>query len=252
MSIKNGEIYKVADHIIACGDCLDPEFVSKVIGDMKIKAVITDPPYGVDYVKNKKDVARLGVKDPKEILGDHIQSEQEYEKFTEKWIKAVLPYLGLYNTFHIFNSDAMLLALRSGMRSSGLYFGQMLIWIKNQSVLGRKDYLPQFELIAYGWYGKHKLERSKAKSVIFHPKPNKSKSHPTQKPIGLLRKIIPNVTRIKDVVYDGFLGSGSTSIACHHLGRISVGIEIDPDYVEIAVSRMEKLTRSKRVLINKL
>jgi len=72
-----------------------------------------------------------------------------------------------------------------------------------------------------------------------------------QKPIGLIRKLIPNVTKISDVVYDGFLGSGSTMIASHHLGRKCIGIEIDPQYVETAISRMERLTKSKRILISK-
>ena len=251
MSVESGEIYKVDEHIIACGDCLNSEFVSEVIGDQKVRAVITDPPYGVDYVKNKQEVSKLGVQDPKEILGDHSQSETEYSEFTQKWIDAIIPHLDEYNTFHIFNSDTMFFALRTGMKLSDVYFSQMLVWIKNQPVVGMKDYLSQFEVIAYGWHGKHKRERSKAKSVLFHPKPNKSKSHPTQKPVGLIRKIIPNVTKIGDVIYDGFLGGGSTAIASHHLGRKCIGIEIDPEYVETCLRRMEKLTKQKRKLISK-
>jgi len=82
-------------------------------------------------------------------------------------------------------------ALRIGMKDAGFYYSQGLIWIKNTVVLGRKDYLPMHELIAYGWNGRHKMERTKAKSVIFHPKPAASKLHPTQIPVGLLRKLIP-------------------------------------------------------------
>ena len=53
-------------------------------------------------------------------------------------------------------------------------------------VLGRKDYNPQHELIAYGWYGSHRFERSTAKSVIFCPKPTKAKLHPTMKPVEVI------------------------------------------------------------------
>jgi site-specific DNA-methyltransferase (adenine-specific) len=136
-------------------------------------------------------------------------------------------------------------ALRSGMKESGFYYSQMIVWLKNNVVMGRKDYLPMFELIAYGWFGRHKMERSKAKNVLFHPKPAKSKLHPTQKPVGLLRKLIPNSTKIGDCVYDPFLGSGSTAIACEHLGRRCIGIDIDPEYVATSIARLEKLIGEK-------
>jgi len=115
--------------------------------------------------------------------------------------------------------------------------------------MSRKDYLSQYELIAYGWFGKHKMERSKSKNVIYYPRPQRSKLHPTQKPIGLLRRIIPDNTKIGDVVYDPFLGSGSTALACEHLGRKCIGIEIDEKYFLTIVKRLEKLTNSKAIKI---
>jgi DNA modification methylase len=136
-------------------------------------------------------------------------------------------------------------ALRVGMKQAGFYYSQMIIWLKNHVVLGRKDYLPMFELIAYGWHGRHKMERSKAKSVIFHPKPARSKLHPTQKPVGLLRKLIPNSTKINEYIYDPFLGSGGTCMAAEHLGRRCIGIDLDPSYVSTSVARWEKLTNKK-------
>jgi DNA modification methylase len=250
-TVTAGEIYSVGSHIVACGDSLNKDFVAMVIGTKKIQSVVTDPPYGVAYVENKVGVAELGKKNAKAIKGDHIQSEYEYARFTQSWIEAIQPHLNSYNTFHIFNCDTMFLALRTGMHTAGLHFSQMLIWIKNQSVMGRMDYLPQQELIAYGWYKKHKRVKAQMSSAIFHPRPQKSKLHPTQKPIGLLRKLIQNVTSIGDVVYDGFLGSGSTAVACAQLGRICIGIEQDSEYVEICLKRLEALTKQKRVLITK-
>ena len=88
------------------------------------------------------------------------------------------------------------------------------------------------------------MERSKAKSVIFHPKPASSKLHPTMKPIGLLRKIIPNSTKTGEFIYDPFGGSGSTLIACEHLGRRCIMIELDENYCDIIKQRYEKLTKT--------
>lgn len=249
MKATNGDIFKVGDHIIACGDSLDRAFVSKVIGKHKVRAVVTDPPYGVAYVENKKGFLKLSADEDKAITNDHVQSEEEYEDFTRGYLGAVIPYLTEYNAVYIFNADPMFPSLRSGMKAAGFYYSQMIIWLKNQPVMSRKDYLSMYELVAYGWFGKHKMERSKARNVIYHPRPTKSKLHPTQKPVGLLRKIIPNSTKVGDVVYDPFLGSGSTAVACEHLGRTCIGIELDEAYVESAIKRLEKLTGEKAVKV---
>lgn len=244
-NIQQGSIWKIGEHVIGCGNSLDTEFVSKVIGNKKIRAIITDPPYGVAYVEGKKELTKLGVNSDKVIAGDQLQTDEEYARFTKGWLGLAIPHLDSYNACYIFNSDLMFSALRQGMKDAGFYYSQMIIWFKNQVVMNRKDYLMMFELIAYGWFGKHKMERSKAKSVIIHPKPSSSKLHPTQKPVGLLRKIIPNSTKVNEYIYDPFLGSGSTAIACEHLGRRCIGIELDPEYVATAIVRLEKLTRKK-------
>ncbi len=240
-TIQPGDIWQIGEHTIACGDSLDTAFVARVVGGKKVRAILSDPPYAVAYVEGKK-FNKLGVGTGKVILGDQLQSDEQYARFTKTWLEAVVPHLEPYNAAYIFNSDLMYPALRDGMKEADFFYSQGLVWIKNTSVLGRKDYLLQHELIAYGWYGRHKMERSKAKSVVFHPKPAASKLHPTQKPVGLLRKLIPNSTKIREHVYDPFLGSGSTAIACEHLGRRCIGIELDPAYVDTVLARLEKLT----------
>jgi site-specific DNA-methyltransferase (adenine-specific) len=248
-------IYKLGEHILAQGDATDAEAVKKIVGDRKIRAVVTDPPYGVAYVENKDWMGLRGAESShftthKKIKGDQMQSEEEYRDFTRRWIEAVKPSLAPKNAFYIFNSDWMICALREGMKAAGLYYSQLIIWIKNSIVLGRKDYNPQHELIAYGWYGTHKFERGKAKSVLFCPKPTKAKLHPTMKPVELLRKLIANSTKTGEWVYDPFLGSGSTLIACEHLQRKCIGIELDEQYVLTAKARWEKLTGLTAILID--
>lgn len=116
----------------------------------------------------------------------------------------------------------MLFTLKEAMGICVFKLAQLLIWVKNNQVVGRKDYLAKHELILYGWHGVHKFLKSKDKSVIFYPKPNSSPLHPTTKPIGLLRRLILNSTQIGDVVYDPFGGSGSTLIACEQTKRICI------------------------------
>ncbi len=181
------------------------------------------------------------------IRGDELQSEEKYRDFSKKWIEQAVKFIEDYNTIFIFNADTMICALRKGMKDAGVYYSQLIIWIKNTVVMGRRDYLAQHELIAYGWYGKHKTERSKSRSVMFYPKPSKSKLHPTMKPIGLLRQLILNGTKIGEIVYDPFGGSGSTLIACEHLLRKCIMIELDPDYVSTIIQRWEILTGKEAV-----
>lgn len=212
--------------------------------------ILTDPPYGVAYVEGKKDFNKLGKENVKVIMNDHLQTEEEYALFTQDWLEAVRPYLDKYNACYIFNSDLMFRALRNGIDQAGFYYSQMLIWVKNTVVVGRKDYLPMHEVAAYCWYGKHKMNRPKAKSVIFHPKPSSAKLHPTMKPVGLLRKIIPNNTKAGEWVYDAFGGSGSTLIACEHMGRKCAMVELDPEDCSTIVARWETLTGKEATKIS--
>jgi site-specific DNA-methyltransferase (adenine-specific) len=250
MQIKQREIFSLGDNKIACGRAQDQELVKKLCGKEKIRLILADPPYGVGLVENKDWLGLRGVQSEhfkkfQKMQGDHLQTEKEYTEFTKEWLEAAKSYLAEKNAFYIFNSDLMVCSLRKGIEQAGGRYSQMIIWIKNQAVLGRKDFNPMHELIIYGWFNSHKFERSKSKSVIFFPKPQKSTIHPTMKPPGLLRKLILNSTGINEVVYDPFLGSGSTLIACEQIKRKCFGIEICEHYVESAIRRWEKLTGLK-------
>ena len=234
-----GDIFRVGNHIVACGDATDAEFVERVVGTQRIAALISDPPYGVKAVESKQGFSKLTM--PKKILNDDITDEPEYVAFTKRWLDAVVPHLDRKNSLYIFNCDLMIFALREGMRDAGVKFSQLIVWAKSQAVIGRKDYIPQHELIAYGWYGTHAFRKSKDKSIIFAPKPAKNRLHPTQKPVDLMRRLMLNSTNVGDVVYDCFAGSGSTGIAAEQTKRSSILIERDEDYVRTILDRFEKL-----------
>lgn len=242
-SIKPGDIFQLGDHTIACGDCRDSAFVAKVINGRKIKAVVSDPPYAVNLTDGKKGLKPL-LKN-KSIANDHLQSDAEYEQFTKDWISAIVPHLERKNAWYIFNCDKMVFALRNGMLAAGMKFAQLLIWVKTQAVVGRLDYAPQHELIAYGWHGTHEFLKSKDKSVIVFPRPNRSPFHPSTKPVGLVRQLILNSTRIGDVVFDGFLGSGTCTLGCENTKRVCIGIDCDPEYIATTIMRWEHLTNRK-------
>lgn len=239
--ISQGDIFQLGNHFLACGNAKDKELIGKLINANNIKAIISDPPYSIDYVQSKSGFKQKIAK-PKDIIGDQFQSEQDYQKFTKDWLDCALPYLERKNSIYIFNCDKMIFALKQGMEDVGLYFSQLLIWVKSHSVVGRKDYLPQHELIAYGWKGTHDFLKAKDKSVLFAPKPNKSTLHPTMKPVSLLRKIILNCTKVGDFVYDPFGGSGSLLIAAEQTKRRCLMAELDPEYCQTIIDRYKRLS----------
>jgi len=234
-SIKTGDIIELGEHTLFCGDA------SKVdLSQFSINLILTDPPYGIDYVASKRDLNTVS-KD-KDIANDGFVSDKAYVDFTKGWLAPALVQLTKKNSIYIFNCDKMIFALREACVQVGMKVAQLIIWVKDRAIIGRMDYLPQHELILYGWKGTHDFKRGKDKSVVFEPKPSRSKLHPTMKPVGLLRRLILNSTAVGDTVYDPFGGSGSTLIACEHAKRKCVMVEMDTEYCQTIVARFLKLT----------
>jgi len=241
------KIYQLGQHKLALGDCRDKELLKELIGEDKIDSIITDVPYGISYVENKKGFSKIAC-DIK-IKNDNISNESDYERFMIDWIENIKPYLNDKNSMYIFNTDKMIFSLKKAMDKCDIKFSQLLVWVKNSAPIGRLDYLPQHEFIAYGWYKRHKFVKSKDKSIIFCPKSNKNSIHPTMKPPMLLRRLILNNTEVNDVIFDGFAGSGSLIIAAQHLKRKCIAIEIDEKYIEKIIQRYKKLTGVNALLI---
>lgn len=245
--IKDGQIWQLGKHKLLVGDCLDQKLVTKFLEGISIDAIISDIPYGISYIQSKEGIGRLSKN--KTIENDDITDPKQYTKFNEDWLNLTIPYLSKKNSIYIFNCDKMMFALKQAMDNCGIYFSQLIIWVKNQATLARKDYAPKHELILYGWYGTHTFRKTVDKSVLCFPKPNKSIFHPTMKPINLIAHIILNSTKIGDIVYDPFLGSGTAILACERTGRICYGAEIDIEYATTIISRFEKMSNIKAILI---
>lgn len=161
---------------------------------------------------------------------------------------------------------------------------EMLIWVKNQFVLGRSDYHWRHEPCLYGWKegAAHYFIDDRTKSTVFEKinnieslsekdakdllkrlfnqnktitsvihenKPNRSEEHPTMKPVALIERLIENSSKSGDIILDLFGGSGSTLIACENKHRHCRMMELDPHYCEVIIKRWEKLTGKKAELI---
>jgi DNA modification methylase len=248
-SISHGQLFQLGDHVLLCGDSTNEANVKMLLEHATIDLILTDPPYGVAYVESKDSFQSDGAQKHKAILNDGYQSDGQYSAFSQAWLTASKPYLNRRNSFYIFNSDRMLFSLQSALKETGYDFKQLLVWLKTGAVIGRLDYLPQHELILYGWSGVHQFMKSKDKSVLIHPKPKKNGLHPTMKPLPLLRRMILNSTKLGEVIYDPFGGSGSTLIACEQTKRRCFMIEYEPKYCQVILDRYKRITGKSPTLL---
>jgi DNA modification methylase len=238
-------IWQLGSHLLAHGDSSDPELLKQLIGERKVDLVLNDIPYGIKLVESGFGTNKSSNHKP--IINDDIGTESEYRAFNEKWMNAIKPYLANKNSVYIFNADKFIVPTIQALQATGGKYAQLLVWVKTQAIVGRLDYLPQHEFLVYGWYGTHKFHKSKDKSILVCPKTKKNDLHPTMKPIGLLRRLILNSTEIGGTVFDGFLGVGSSLLACEQTHRKCIGIEIDLDYCKTVISRWERLSGKKAV-----
>lgn len=244
--VKYGDIFLLGEHKLLVGDCRDEKLMQSYLFGYEIKSINVDVPYGVNLSSSKKSIGRE-LKVDSDILNDQYQSDDDYIKFTRSWLQLIKPYLSTKNSFYVFNCDKMIFALRDALVAEGFTVSQLLVWLKDRAVLGRKDYLPQTELILHGWYKVHEFLKSKDKNIIVYPKPTTSPLHSSQKPVGLIRRLILNSTRIGDTVFDGFCGSGTCLIACEDTNRKCLAVELSFDYCRTILARFEMHTNIKPV-----
>lgn len=239
-----GQIWQLGPHKIACDDCTDRQTVSNLFDGQLADLWLTDPPYGISYADKNAFLNTLakGNAVQKRIENDH----QSMEDMKELWRKAALLAYDFttsqasYYWFACQGGDQMMMMMMIGEKWKVRH---ELIWLKNNHVLGRTDYNYKHEPILYGWKrdGTHKFFGGFQTSVLEYDKPLKSDLHPTMKPVPLVSKLIQNSSRPGDLVYDSFLGSGTTMIGANGLNRRCFGCELDPGYTAVVLERMKNL-----------
>lgn len=238
-----GEVYQLGRHRLMCGDSLKD--MDKLMQNDRANLLVTDPPYGVSYAdKNEflNSIAR-GNRNQTKIENDH-QTPEEMKEFWTETLGAIFVYLDKSASYYITSPQGgeLLLLLLQSLYDIGFASRHMIIWSKNNHVLGRCDYNYKHEPILFGWLDKHNFYGGgKQKTSVWQiDKPQSSKEHPTMKPVELFVECILNSSKKSDIVCDPFLGSGTTLIACEQTDRICYGMEIDPKYVDVIRKRYWK------------
>jgi DNA modification methylase len=230
--VKRGDIWQLGEHRIMCGDSTSSDDVEKLMNGEKADMVFTDPPYGINMSRSL-----VSGKD-NSIKNDNIKGLD------------VLLNKSLKNAFN-FSKENINCYCWIGFRAYNLaesifnkYWktSNCIIWNKPSIGLGGKGYRYKHELCLFSGNIK-----DKSLSDVWEFNRDRSGLHPTMKPVELVVKAINDSIKIKNIVLDLFLGSGSTLIAAEKLNRKCYGMELDEKYCDVIINRWEQFTGLKAI-----
>ena len=285
---KYGDIWQLGEHRLMCGDASDFSDIGVLMAGSVADLIITDPPYNVDYEAKDKSLERSykrnTTRTTNEIQNDRM-GEEDFYNFLYRVFSNICDVAKAGAVAYVFHADSEGLTFRQAFDASGFKLRQVLIWEKNQFVIGRQDYHWRHEPILYGWkegaahyfiddrsqdtvfieddidfsamkkadliaYIERIREELTARtSVQYEKKPARSDMHPTMKPVALVGRLMANSSRRGELVADFFGGSGTTMIAAEQLGRIAYLMEISPKYCDVIIDRWEEYTGKKAIRV---
>jgi DNA modification methylase len=250
-----GDLWLCGPHRVLCGDATSPEAVARLLGERKPALMVTDPPYGIELDSEWRDRAGLNSCGPAEASYMKHRTEGHTETTISgdtraDWSEAfeLVPSLQICYVWHasVFTREVL-----NGLLRIGFLYPQQIIWNKGRTVLTRTHYWYQHEPCWYArkknapWFGKpgenSTIWDSPSPKFIMGGSDEEKFDHPTQKPVELMRRPILNHTKRGEMVYDPFLGSGTTLAAAELAERVCLGIELDPKYVDVIVERWQTL-----------
>jgi DNA modification methylase len=259
---KPGDLWLLGEHRLLCGDCTNAESVAAVLDGAKPRLMVSDPPYGVSLDSEWRDRAginKVGPAEPsymKHRIEGHTETTISGDTRAD-WSDAfaLVPSL---EVLYVWHATSHMVEVAQGIERIGFKLRQQLIWFKTTAAISRSAYHWQHEPCLYAvrkgktanWQGTRDqttVWSAASPKMIMGGSTEDKENHPTQKPVELMRRPLLNHTVKGDAVYDPFLGSGTTLIACETEGRRCYGLEIEPKYCDVIVARWEKFTGKKAV-----
>ncbi|MDP7636758.1 MAG: DNA methyltransferase [Phycisphaerae bacterium] len=228
---KPGDLWILGEHRLLCGDSTSEDDVARLMDGKSCGVVLADPPYGMNLDADYSGMISLHSlhkgKKHEDVIGDDVPFD----------VGAVKGVSCCEDQFW-FGADYYKDTLPSG--------GSWMVWDKRLDESADKMFGSCFELIWQSVKRKRLILRYKW-AGFFTNGEERSFDHPTTKSVRLLVHII-EISSGVGFVFDPFLGSGSTLIACEQLNRKCYGMEIDPLYCDVVVKRWEEYTGEQATL----
>nr|QIG99727.1 ParB N-terminal domain-containing protein [Bradyrhizobium sp. 6(2017)] len=254
-----GDIWNLGDHRILCASSLDPSALSCLFNDERASATFTDPPYNVRIDGHVSGKGAIRHREFPMATGE--MSEDEFVAFLTGALSGICQHTVPGGLVYICMDWRHISEALTAGRSSGCELLNLCVWVKSNGGMGSL-YRSRHELIfvfkngsgshlnniQLGRFGRNRTNVwNYAGSNAFARKGTKRNRelHPTVKPVLLVADAIQDSTNRNDIIFDPFLGSGTTLLAAERVGRRCYGIELDPLYVDTAVERWQRMTGRK-------
>jgi len=257
---KSGEIVELGmhgEHRLLCGDVTKPQDVKKLTKKFKAQLCNTDPPYGVNYDRRNRPTSKHKRKNTntKETRSMKIKNDDLTPKRYASWFRKVRDALDEVldkgAAFYIWNSHQNFGLMHDLLTENNFKISSVITWAKESFCPNFSDYNEQVEFCLYGWKigAKHSWFGPKNESTLWRINRDRTSlyKHPTQKALELAERAIRNSSKKDDIVFDPFLGSGTSLIAAARLGRRCFGIEIEPRFCDCIVRRYIALAGEQAV-----
>src|SRR4051794_3872087 len=237
-----GDLWVLGRHRVLCGDSTNRESVARLLDGVSPHLMVTDPPYGVSYDPAWRNDAGLGSTGRTgTVLND------DRADWREAW--ALFPG----DVAYVWHGALHASTVAESLIASSFAIRSQVIWAKDRLVLSRGDYHWQHEPCWYAVREKGKGHwNGDRKQTTLWSIPSRDQDaatvHGTQKPVDCMRRPMLNNSAPGQPVYEPFSGSGTSLIAAESCGRISLSMELDPVYVDVAVLRWQAFTGDTAVL----
>ena len=254
---KPGDLWLLGGHRLLCGDSTKPEDVACLMHGERAGLMNTDPPYGVSYANDERPnpgVAKPRVAKPRvakdELRDDALQSFLEAAFRTAKG--EALEIKAAWYLWHAHLTQGFFAAAAA---AAAVILHRQIIWVKPVLLLGRGQYHWKHEPCFMGWVEGHQPQNLSDRTEttvwevgsVTHAE-RKEFNHSTPKPVELFRRPILKHLRQGEIAYEPFAGSGPQFIAAELTGRRCFGLELEPAYCDVIVSRWEKLSGNQAIL----
>ena len=245
---KKGDVYKLGEHRLMCGDSVNEKDVEKLMGEKKADMIFTDPPYLMNFTGNVHGDGSKSFNSKHGTIENDNMSREDGDEFIGGVFSIIKKFVigSWYVCFYRLGLDYIYRAIdENDMQQRAL-----IIWDKGNHTLSNSDYMSKYEPIVYGWNEEHNFYGGRSNFDIWNvARTKKNDLHPTMKPLELCSKAIQNSSKKGDVILDLFGGSGSTLIASEQLDRSCYMMELDPKYVDVIINRWEELTGLEAELV---
>lgn len=220
-------------------DCIEG---MRIVPSESIDLLLTDPPYNVSMKSNFHTMGRKGV--------DFGEWDKGFNQIA--WLEIACQKIKKGGSVIVFNDYKNVGTMRDVLEQNGFLIKEMIVWKKTNPMPRNRDrlYVTSLEIALWAVKGKgwaFNRQRKTYENAIFESPivSHTKRSHPTQKPLGVIEELLKIHSNENDVVMDCFMGSGTTAVACVKNNRYFIGFETESKYVESANKRLDDLEVSK-------